>query len=204
MVKPFTNPGQSFVYTSVVPGAHDSRRDRELLARLATGSADALAELYDRHASSLFRHAIALTRRRADAEDLVQAVFLKIAMTGPELLGVRQPENYLHRIVHTQWIDAQRRLATGRRVVEQTEHCSSSDGWPCVAGAERSVDVGRALNALPVVQRQAIVLHAVEGFSFREIGRLTGVSLFTAAARYRLALKRLRHALRAERSNEAS
>ena len=99
-----------------MPGPDDNRRDRELLARLASGSADALAELYDRRAPSLLRHAIALTRRRADAEDLVQAVFLKLATTGPELLGVRQPENYLHRIVHTTWIDAQRRAATGRRV----------------------------------------------------------------------------------------
>jgi DNA-directed RNA polymerase specialized sigma24 family protein len=39
-----------------------------------------------------------------------------------------------------------------------------------------------------------IVLRVVEGFSFREIGYLTGVSLFTAAGRYRLALKRLQQA----------
>ncbi len=39
---------------------------------------------------------------------------------------------------------------------------------------------------LPAEQREVIVLHLMEGFSFREVGRLTGVSLFTAAARYRL------------------
>ena len=39
------------------------------------------------------------------------------------------------------------------------------------------------------------VLHIVEGFSFREVGKLTGVSLFTAAARYRLAVGRLRKVL---------
>jgi RNA polymerase sigma-70 factor, ECF subfamily len=178
-----------------VPGAHDNRHDLELLARLASGSADALAELYDRQAPSLLRHAIALTRRRVDAEDLVHAVFLKLATTGPELLGVREPQNYLHRMIHTTWIDVQRRVATGRRVMEQAEHRISSDDWPLVGGAERGIDIGRALDALPPVQRQAIVLHVVEGFSFREIGRLTGVSLFTAAGRYRLAIGRLRDAL---------
>jgi DNA-directed RNA polymerase specialized sigma24 family protein len=34
--------------------------------------------------------------------------------------------------------------------------------------------------------------------TFREIGRVTGVPMFTAAARYRLALRRLRQHLRVE------
>lgn len=63
-----------------------------------------------------------------------------------------------------------------------------------------SIDLDRALDALPAPQRQVIVLHLVEGFSFREIGRLTGVSLFTAAARYRLALYRLRSLLGGSRT----
>lgn len=115
-----------------MPPIHDDHRDRELLGELVLGRQHALGELYDRHAPSLFRHACALTRRRAEAEDLVQAVFVKLASTGAELLGVRTPASYLHQ---------------------------------------------------------------VEGFSFLEIGRQTGVSLFTAAARYRLALARLRKVL---------
>ncbi len=104
---------RSFVFTSGVPRARDDRRDRELLGDLAAGGPNALGELYDRHAASLFRHAIALTRRRPDAEDLVQAVFVKLATTGAELLGVRQPASYLHRMLHTTWLDGQRRTATG-------------------------------------------------------------------------------------------
>jgi DNA-directed RNA polymerase specialized sigma24 family protein len=58
-----------------------------------------------------------------------------------------------------------------------------------------SIDVARALDALPSEQREVVTLHVVEGFSFREIGGLTGVSMFTAAARYRLAIGKLREAL---------
>ncbi len=57
------------------------------------------------------------------------------------------------------------------------------------------MDMARALDDLPAEQREVVVLHLVEGFSFREIGRLTGVSLFTAAGRYRLAVARLRKSL---------
>ena len=179
-----------FVFTSGVPRERDDRRDRDLLAGLACGRGEALAELYDRHAASLFRHGLALTRRRPDAEDLVQTVFVKLSSMGAELLGVRQPASYLHRMLHTTWMDARRRVVTGERVVAQV---MAEGSW--APAFEASIDLARALDELPEEQREVVVLHAVEGFSFREVGRLTGVSLFTAAGRYRLAVGRLRKLL---------
>jgi RNA polymerase sigma-70 factor (ECF subfamily) len=175
-----------------VPGAPDTRRDRELLGDLASGSADAFAELYDRHAASLYRHAVALTRHVADAEDLVHAVFVKVAATGAELLGVRTPASYLHRMLHTTWIDGRRRKTKGEQVVMHAAR--ETVGWSGVtAGAlDVAIDIARVLDVIPEAEREVIVLHLTEGFSFREIGRMTGVSLFTAAGRYRQGIGRLR------------
>jgi RNA polymerase sigma-70 factor (ECF subfamily) len=170
-----------------VPGARDNRRDRQLLRQLAAGSTEALAELYDRHGTSLFRHALVLARHRPDAEDLVQIVFVKLAATGAELLGVRKPGNYLHRMLHTTWIDAQRRNRAAEAV-----HGALPSGAAPRGAADDALDITRALATLPAAQREALLLHLIEGFSFREIGRLTGVSLFTAAGRYRVGMGRLR------------
>jgi RNA polymerase sigma-70 factor, ECF subfamily len=175
-----------------VPHARDDRRDRELLCDLASGQREALGELYDRHSASLFRHGLALTRRTADAEDLVQAVFVKLATTGAELLGVRKPASYLHRILSTTWLDSQRRVAAGQRVAVISATDSVEPRSPAF---ESAIDIERVLDALPDVQREAVVLHVFDGFSFREVGRATGVSLFTAAGRYRLAIARLRKIL---------
>jgi RNA polymerase sigma-70 factor (ECF subfamily) len=175
-----------------VPHARDDRRDRGLLCDLASGRREALGELYDRHAASLFRHAVALTRRSADAEDLVQSVFVKLATTGAELLAVRKPASYLHRILSTTWLDSQRRTIAGERAVEIS---TMNAVEPHPFGLEGSIDIGRALDGLPDAQREAVVLHVFDGFSFREVGRATGVSIFTAAARYRLAIARLRKTL---------
>ena len=175
-----------------MPGPPDTRRDRELLGDLASGRAEALAELYDRHAASLYRHAVALTRHVPDAEDLVQAVFVKLATTGAELLGVRTPASYLHRMLHTTWIDGQRRKTMGERVMTQAGRESLAWSGMMVGPSEAVIDIARALEALPAAEREAIVLHLTEGFSFREIGRMTGVSLFTAAGRYRQGIGSLR------------
>lgn len=168
--------------------AQDHRRDRHLLGLLAAGDCNALQELYDRHAGPLFRHALALTRQRSDAEDLVHAVFLELTTAGPPLLGVRQPSGYLHRMLHTTWMDSRRRAATGSRVAADVERGRPAWAEP----GELDLDLVRGLDTLSDVQREVVVLHLAEGYSFREIGGMTGVSLFTAAGRYRDALGRLR------------
>jgi RNA polymerase sigma-70 factor (ECF subfamily) len=183
-----TKTSRSFVFISVVRDAQDHRRDRHLLGLLAAGDSVALQELYDRHAGPLFRHALALTRQRSDAEDLVHVVFVKLATAGPPLLGVRQPSGYLHRMLHTAWMDAQRRAAAGSRVAADAQR----DRPTWVQPGEMDLDLVRGLDALSDVQREVVVLHLVDGYSFREIGGMTGVSLFTAAGRYRDALGRLR------------
>ena len=61
--------------------------------------------------------------------------------------------------------------------------------------AERVVDARAAsalLSRLPAEQREVIYLHDFADLSFREIGRVVGVPLFTAASRYRLGIGRLR------------
>ena len=173
-----------------VRAPRDERRDAECFARLVRGDRSALGDLYDRHAASLFRHGLALTRRHSEAEDLVQAVFVKLATTGAPLLAVRQPVNYLHRILHAAWIDNQRRPGVvSEMAIGEKEQFLAQES---TTRMESALDVTRALAGLPAAQRQAVQLHLIEGFSFREAGRIAGVSMFTAASRYRAALDRLR------------
>lgn len=52
--------------------------------------------------------------------------------------------------------------------------------------------LNQALAALPDSQRTVVYLRHWLELSFKEIGVVTGVPTFTAASRYRLALRRLR------------
>jgi RNA polymerase sigma-70 factor (ECF subfamily) len=185
-----TKPALPLVITSGVARPRDDRSDLECFSRLVRGDRTALADLYDAHAGSLFRHALALTRRPGDAEDLVQVVFLKLATTGAALLAVRSPASYLHRILHAAWIDDQRRPLVARASVVGSDDTHRATARP--NDLESAMDVARALAQLPAVQREIVQLHVIEGFSFREAGRITRVSMFTAASRYRVALARLR------------
>ena len=127
-------------------------------------------------------------------EDVVQTVFVTLASRGAELLGVRRPASYIGAMVHHEALAVRRRPEeTGDANAEALLAAATEAGLEI----ER-VALGRALACLETAQREVVFLRAYAGFTFREIGRMTGASMFTVASRYRLALVRLRRQLEGE------
>jgi len=167
--------------------------DRRRLRRLAEGDRSALAEIYDAHASRLYRHALWLLGSRQEAEDVVHNVMIRIAGMGGELLGIRKARPYLMQMAHREAID----------LIESRGRCEGEpfDPWPSLEGpdavrAAEAAEACRLLAGIDPAQREVVYLHLFEGLTFREIGRVTGASMFTAASRYRLAIERLRREMR--------
>jgi len=172
--------------------AVSQERDRTCLRRLAEGDAGALDTIWQHHADRAFRHALFVTGRREDAEDVVQSVFVRLAGLGADLLGVRDLAAYLGVMVHREAVDV------SKRRVKLGEHADPDALLAALPDPEGDADRRKAaalLATLPAEQREVVVLHLWNGMTFREIGRVTGVSTFTAASRYRLATRRLRRAL---------
>jgi len=172
----------------------DDRGDRRLLRRMADGDREALAELYDRHAAALFAHAVALTRSPADAEDLVQGVFVKVAGMEPACSAFAAPARTCMGCCERRSLMENASQRSGRRVLGDSD----------VAAGSGAAEVDRlaleaALSRLPVEQREVVVLHAVQGLTFREVAAMTNASIWTIASRYRLGLDRLRGVLGAQR-----
>jgi len=176
------------------PRGKPDGQDREIFARIAAGDRGAIEAVYARHGAAAYRHALWILRHPADAEDVVQTVFVTLAARGAELLGVRRPASYIGAMVHHEALALRR----GR------ERTALGDAAPLLAAASEPaleierVALGRALAGLDATQREVVFLRVYAGFTFREIGRMTGVSMFTVASRYRLALSRLRRQLEGE------
>ncbi|UCC68941.1 MAG: RNA polymerase sigma factor [Armatimonadota bacterium] len=150
-----------------------------------------LAAAYDAYSAALYRYLLALLSDAQDAEDTLQEIFLAVARRG-ERTRVANLHAYLFRAARNQAL-----LALRRRRRHQKEQAAAALSWidPEACAPEQreiAIDIARALQQLPPEQREVIALKLSEGLTFREIAKLCGVSLSTAASRYRLALARLR------------
>jgi RNA polymerase sigma factor (sigma-70 family) len=173
--------------------AEASIRDagRRLFARLAAGEREALGDLYDLAATRLFGLALWRTGDPADAEEIVQEVFVRLAERRDGLGEIRDPLSWLFTVTHRAAVDRLRRRRV--RAAEPIEPCDY-----LVAPAtepERRLDAARAareLAELPPAQREVLYLHHFQGLSFAAIGAVVGAPLFTVASRHRLGIARLR------------
>lgn len=163
---------------------------------LAAGDREAFAALYDRLATRLFNTARTMTGSTADAEDVVQDVFVELARTRERAAQVRDLDAYvftmLRHAVGKRW----RRTAIDRRaraaIVDDRRRAAWAAPEP---DSHDHDDLTAAIAGLPEEQRAVIALKFDGGLTFAEIARVTGTSLNTAASRYRYALEKLRAAL---------
>ena len=171
--------------------------DPDLVAQLAAGSQQALAELYDRYGRLAYSVALRVLGDPGRAEDAVQEAFVKI-WNHAASFDVRRGSlrTWLLTSVRNRSIDYLRgRGAHERQELELhpalAEVGPHSDPWREVSlSLERSA-VREAMSTLPAEQRQAVELAYFGGYSHREIADMTSVPLSTVKGRMRLALEKL-------------
>jgi RNA polymerase sigma-70 factor (ECF subfamily) len=182
---------------------NDERRaDARLAVRIRSGDAEALGELYDRHASGALAVALRIVRGRAEAEDVVHdafvAVWRKIDRFDAEKGSLRA---WVMTVVRNRAIDRVRARRPGMDLDDADERSLLRTGpnptWEQALQRASATEVRAAIGTLPDEQRQAIELAYFEGYTYREVAELTGVPAGTANGRLRLALEKLREALSA-------
>lgn len=165
--------------------------DAELAERTIAGSADALAALYDRHAAGVHRLAYALLRSAAEAEDVVQDVFLALPRALRGYAGRGTLAAWLHRVAAR---TALMRMRAHRRRREDAIDLAPAPHAPRDSPVDR-VALERALARLPEALRVVFVLKVVEGYSHDEVAALVGITTETSKVRLFRARKALQDLL---------
>jgi RNA polymerase sigma-70 factor, ECF subfamily len=183
---------------------HESMNDVALLRQVADRQAEALSALYDRYAATLLALGKRILGSVADAEEVLQEVFLHVwNHAGRYDAGRSSVSTWLILITRSRAID---RLRT-RKVVERTHETSvqenpvehaSPEGVETVFVHERRERVRREMVKLPEEQRLVLEMAFYGGLSQSEIAAKADLPLGTVKTRTLLAMKKLRNALRDE------
>jgi RNA polymerase sigma-70 factor, ECF subfamily len=184
--------------------------DVSLLQRILARDTAAVAELYDRHSRLLFGLITRILRDRAEAEEILQQVFVRV-WTRAELYDPRLggPMPWLVRLARNCAIDRLRarraRDGAGWTPLDESmaEPAASNTDirTPEAAAldAERRGKVMDALDALPAEQRRLIEAAFFEGYTHSELAERFGLPLGTVKTRIRAGMiamrQRLEHAV---------
>ena len=152
-------------------------------------SPELLGQLADQHVAALMLYA----RQWVPApEDIIQDAFMKLVAQKPT---PDKPLPWLYRVVRNNALSALR--AARRRRRHESAAASRLPAWflPESLSTLDAESATRALQSLPLEQRETIVAHLWGGLTFEQIADLTGCSCSTAHRWYIAGLSALRERL---------
>jgi RNA polymerase sigma-70 factor, ECF subfamily len=172
--------------------------DERLLEQAASGDETAFAVIYERHRGLVFRFAYRLSQSREVAEEITHDCFLSL---------IKEPQRFKTQeqraSLRTYLCAAARNLAFKRLrragaetaiddLSEQLAATASQEPLRLLLDAEVSEAVRKAINELPPLQREALILFEYEELSLAEIAEVAGADVGTVKSRLHRARQRLR------------
>jgi RNA polymerase sigma-70 factor, ECF subfamily len=139
---------------------------------------------------SLYGTALRLTRRPADADDLVQDTYLKAFRAADQFERGTNLKAWLFTILHNTFRNMRRHdvrspVDVDSETVERAADVMAQDQTPeqLLTRETLDADLQAALDALPEAFRQAVWLRDVEEFSYAEIAQMLDVPIGTVMSR---------------------
>jgi RNA polymerase sigma-70 factor (ECF subfamily) len=167
--------------------------DSELVDRLRNGELSAIEPIYHRHAAGLLMLARHLTGSRADAEDIVQDVFVGLR-TAVRSYGEAGSFNQWLRKVTVRMALTRMRAVRSRHETDLPHDLPTRDAD--IAG---QITIENAIARLPDPLRAVFVLREIEQYPHAEIARMLGISRGTSEVRLFRAIRILRDQLKDDR-----
>jgi len=167
--------------------------DAEAVRRVLGGETDLFSVLVDRYYDRCARFAVRMLGNRDDAEDALQATFLRAYRALARYQERDKFSAWLYRILVNQCrsLAARRQHRARVFVREEAALLNAPDTewrWP----AESEEWVHRVLSELDPLLREAFLLKYLEELSYEEMSTLTGVGVSALKMRVKRACDRLR------------
>jgi len=176
--------------------------DWELVQKCQKGEMDAFQELVSRYHQKVYVVLVGLLRNREDALEVAQEAFFRAYRKIKSFQGGSSFYTWLYRIAVNLAIDSQRRQKRNPLDFRETmdglfeeQNEVARDPFSDVHDRELREKLVSAINDLTPEHRAVIILRAVEGLSYKDIGEILGCSEGTVMSRLHYARKRLQEKL---------
>lgn len=186
--------------------ADDARHDEEnaWIAATLEGDVAAFRKLYDRYFDYVTRQVGRMMGLQSEREDVVQDVFVAVYRSLGTYRGDSAFSTWLYRLTYNITVTHLRRRPRTVELAAWRPLRDSQSAWNQLEARDMIRVLYAALDSVPLEQREAFLLHEVEGMKLREVAELTGASINTVAARVRRTREKMQEVLEQASSEETS
>ncbi len=164
--------------------------EQELVARVAQGDRSAFKQLYDLHSDYIYSLCLRMLGNSDDALEISQDVFVTLWRKAASVRGESRLRTWLHRVAINKSINFRKRGGVLSRIKQimsiDTDEVSLTDQLPAPQSSEPDSqleaketrnELATLMADLPERQREAFLLHKLEGMSYKEIAEEMSLSL---------------------------
>lgn len=175
--------------------------DQQLIALYLQGDERSFEELVKRHQQKIYTTIYLFVRDQSLAEDILQEVFIKIVETlrKGKYNHEGKFQQWAVRISHNMCVDYFRRTKRRPKVsatesfdILDVQYSHEDNAEQAIIRSQTHDRIRLLLEMLPPEQREVVILRHYADMSFKEISKLTRVSINTALGRMRYALINIR------------
>lgn len=173
-----------------------------LVRALQAGDEEAFGVLVERYLDSAYAVALSVLRHEQDAEDGVQAAFIRALERIDQLRPGSPFGPWFYRVLRSTCLNLRRRESLRSHAPLPLAAASGSDPGRELERRLRRERVLNALEQLPEMQRWAVLLYDLEGYDHGEIAEIMEIAPGTSRANLHHGRKNLRRLLQQEKAGE--
>lgn len=191
-------------------------QERRLIRRLKQGDDRAFQELVETYQDRVFALVLRMMGNRQEAEDVAQEVFFSVYRAMGRFRGDARLYTWIYRIainacksrlkyLQGRKLHQQQSIEASPQTGESTQQHTGRSPQSAVPGPEAMVQgnrlqqaIARELNNLEPEHRQVLVLRDIQGLSYEDIAKITGLAQGTVKSRLHRARVALKSRLQSE------
>jgi len=172
--------------------------DPQFLNQLKKGDIKAFEQVVRQYEKPIYGYIFSLVGHRQDAEDITQAVFIKLYKNLGHIELDKNFKNWLYKIATNtayDWLRTKQKNPELFIIDDEENEFETIDEHATYLTIEANVDLEKAFKNIKPIYKQAILLFYYEGFSYEEIAAILALPLNTVKTHLRRAKEAVRQAL---------
>lgn len=185
-------PASAILSPAIIPNPEATHTSDELATRPIEDISQVMskpiddeefARLVDAHYESLYRFAVSLAHSDADARDLVQDTFARLAQKGSQLRSLAKAKSWLFTTLYRAYIDTHRHHARHPQVDLESAELELPVSQAVAGEHLDATMVQEALSRVDEVFRVPLILFYLEQHSYLEIAEILSIPVGTVMSR---------------------